>query len=180
MNPRSIMWTYRNIGVLIAFCFVLVLGAFWFTLSQVHLTNAEAGALTNVTMNGAIVNATFTFTNDGLFAVEVERVEYTARLADMTMPLSQGSVDGILVRTDMPTRVPVSLPITWEPTAQLAARLLAGGNTTITISGVATVGAGPFTNDVPFETQIDARSYLQQFVPKTADELLGAVLGLFG
>ena len=120
------MWSFRAMLGLVLAVVLVILAAFWFTVLQVHVASATQGNVTNLTRSGAIVTGVLTFTNDGLFAVSLEHVRYSATLASTETPLTEGTTPGANLRTDMPTDVPVSFPIAWQPTATLAARMLAG------------------------------------------------------
>ncbi len=159
------------LGVILAF-----FAAFAFTLAQVTVEKVELIGVKDFSKQGMTPTVEFTLQNNGIFSVDVREITYKATLAETSEVLAQGTLPGGRVTTEGFTRLQADVPLTWEPTMQLAAKLLAGGNSTITIEGTAVIGSGPFRQTVPFRTDVAADEYVRQFVPKSQEELFATVL----
>jgi hypothetical protein len=161
---------------------LLILSGVWFAVSAYTLARLEVGemdvtAMRDPSLDGVTVAFTVELVNPGVVPATIRSGEYRIVFPETGEEIGSGTIASVTVPARSRANVTGETRTTWKPGVAVAARALAGGEATATVTGTVRTG-GPIGIDVPFETEVDLAEYLRSLVPREGAEVLAAVFGL--
>ncbi len=169
------------IAMLVVALFVLLVLASYFavyaySVSKVTVAGFDVLGVDKITSDGAEVSGILTLKNEGLITVSIKQIEYSVSLEHNGLELAKGSVTGGEIPAGKTAEYPLKVSLNWQPTPELALRLIGDQKTNAKITGTAYV-SNPINKDVKinFEQTIDLNEYLQKFIQTQVNEQLSGL-----
>jgi len=152
---------------------IIIISLYIHTLTRVELKDVTINPPTNISEQGFTLGGNIDLYNGGMLPVNIKGINYTVTLEFSGATLLSGTIEGKKLVVKNITSFPFSNQIQWQPSIELAIRLLVPGGTYARIQGtISVVELGPINFNIPFEQRIDLEQYVQQFVQQQDTEEL--------